>query len=67
MDKFLDWEKGVRGYDVHLHTCNQTESWPFIYGAYVTHIGCFNGLMNKDWKSHKPVSEEDNRENLQKL
>lgn len=66
VDTFLNWEKGVRGYDVHLHTVGQKVSWPFIF-AHVTHIGCFNGLMNDSWKSHKPVSKEDKRENLQNL
>lgn len=66
LDKFLNWEKGVRGYDVYLHTYNQSESWPYIV-SHVTHIGCFNGLINEDWNSHKPVSIDDKRDNLQKL
>lgn len=65
-EDFLKWEKGVRGYDVHLHCKNQIQSWPWLPAACVIHLGCFDGLINDTWSCHKPVSKEDKRENLEK-
>lgn len=47
-EEFLNWPKGVRGYDVRLHT--YSEPWPFIWGACVHHIGSTTPLMNDVWK-----------------
>ena len=65
-EDFLKWEKGVRGYDVHLHCKNQIQSWPWLPAACVIHLGCFDVLINDTWSCHKPVSKDDKRENLEK-